>query len=139
MKDSAIRYLIAAGPLVGALSQRDQWNEWRAQVVATLDEPVFTTEIVFGEACHLLKTERAALAVLIRQVTAGRLRLVPIWTERGARAAELLARYPRMDAGDASLVVLSELHPRAKVITVDTLDFTVYRRFRNEALPLIHP
>jgi hypothetical protein len=44
-----------------------------------------------------------------------------------------------MDAGDASLVVLSELHPKAKIITTDVRDFTVYRRFRHEALPLIHP
>ena len=87
----------------------------------------------------MLKTERAALFVLIRQVTEGRLKLLPIWTERGGRAADLLARYPRMDAGDASLVVPSEAHPKAKIITVDTLDFTVYRRFRNEPLPLIHP
>ena len=45
-----------------------------------------------------------------------------------------------MDAGDASLGVLSELHPQAKIIiTTDVRDFTVYRRFRHAALPLIHP
>lgn len=139
MKATAIRYLIAAGPLVGALSQRDQWHEWSAQVVATLDEPVFTTEVVFGEACHLLKSERSALGVLIRQVTEERLNLVPIWATYGTRAAKLLADYPSMDAGDASLVVLSELHPRAKIITVDTRHFTVYRRFGDQRLPLVHP
>eukprot|EP01041_Mallomonas_annulata_P032588 gene32588-55086_t len=46
---SVIRYLIDAGPLVGALSVRDQWHTWSARVIATLDEPVFTTEVVFGE------------------------------------------------------------------------------------------
>jgi hypothetical protein len=44
-----------------------------------------------------------------------------------------------MDAGDASLGVLSELHPQAKIIPTDVRDFTVYRRFRHAALPLIHP
>jgi hypothetical protein len=44
-----------------------------------------------------------------------------------------------MDAGDASLVVLSEKLPKAKLITTDVRDFTVYRRFRHEPLPLIHP
>ena len=44
-----------------------------------------------------------------------------------------------MDAGDASLVVLSERFPKAKIITTDVRDSTVYRRFRNEPLPLIHP
>ena len=48
-------------------------------------------------------------------------------------------KYPRMDAGDASLVVLSEKLSHAKIITTDVRDFSVYRRFRNESLPLIHP
>ena len=139
VKASAIRYLIDAGPLVGALSARDQWHEWSAQVIATLDEPVYTTEIVFGEACHLLNEERAALLVLVRQVAEQRLHLRSVWESNAARAAELLRRYPQMDAGDASLVVLSEQFPKARLITVDVRDFTVYRRFRNEPLPLIHP
>lgn len=139
MKVSAIRYLIDAGPLVGAFSLRDQWHDWSAQVVATLDEPVFTTEIVFGEACHLLKSQRAALLGLVRQVAEGRLNLVPIWAAHGARASALLSSYPQMDAGDASLVVLSEHCPRAKIITLDVKDFTIYRRFRDQRLPLIHP
>jgi len=139
VKASAIRYLIDAGPLVGALSSRDQHHAWSAGVIATLDEPVFTTEIVFGEACHLLVGERPAMLVLIRMVAEKRLNLLPVWAEYGDRAAALLTRYPRMDAGDASLVVLSERFPHAKIITTDVRHFTVYRRFRNEALPLLHP
>ena len=108
-------------------------------MVATLDEPVFTAEVVFGEACHLLKNETSAVLALVRQVTEKRLNLIPIWETGGARASELLSRYPQMDAGDASLVVLSEKFPKAKIITTDVRDFTVYRRFRNETLPLIHP
>ena len=139
MKASAVRYLIDAGPLVGALSARDQWHAWSARVIATLDEPVFSTELVFGEACHLLNGERDAMLVLVRLVTEKRLNLLPIWTHHGARASALLGHYSQMDAGDASLVVLSELHPKAKIITIDVRHFTVYRRFRHEALPLIHP
>jgi hypothetical protein len=46
-----------------------------------------------------------------------------------------------LDAGPlvAWLVVLSELHPRAVIVTVDVKDFRVYRRFRREALPLLMP
>lgn len=139
MKVSATRYVIDAGPLIGAFSQRDQWHVWSAQVIATLDEPVSTTEIVFGEACHRLKSERAARRALIQQVTEHRLNLVSIWETHGPRAAELMAIYPQMDAGDASLVVLSEKLPKARIVTTDVRDFTVYRRFRNEPVPLIHP
>jgi uncharacterized protein len=139
VKASAVRYLIDAGPLVGAFSQRDQWHTWSAGVVATLDEPVFTSETVFAEACHLLKIERSAMLGLIRLVAEKRLNLLPTWELRGHRAIALLSQYPQMDAGDASLVVLSEAFPKAKLITVDVRDFTVYRRFRNEPLPLIAP
>ena len=125
--------------MVGALSSRDQWHAWSVGVVATLDEPVFTTEIVFGEACHLLGLERPAILVLIRMVEEKRLNLIPVWSDHGDRASALLRHYPQMDAGDASLVVLSERFPKAKIITTDVRDFTVYRRFRNEPLPLIHP
>ncbi len=139
MKASAIRYIIDAGPLVGALSRCDQWHARSAGVIATLDEPGFSTEVVFGEACHLLKFERTAMHALIRQVAERRLNLIPIWEVHGTRAAELLAAYPQMDAGDASLVVLSEQFPKARIITTDVRDFTVYRRFRHEPLPRIHP
>ena len=139
MKDSAIRYLIDAGPLVGALSTRDQWHKWSAQIIATLDERVFTTEIVFGEACHLLNHERRGLLALVQQVAERRLMLSSVWDRSARRVASLMEQYPQMDAGDASLVVLSEQFPRAKIITVDVRDFTVYRRFGDEPLPLIHP
>ncbi|MDO8539252.1 MAG: hypothetical protein Q7S40_02345 [Opitutaceae bacterium] len=44
-----------------------------------------------------------------------------------------------MDAADASLVVLSELYPKAKLLTIDARHFGIYRRRENEALPLIAP
>jgi hypothetical protein len=43
-----------------------------------------------------------------------------------------------MDAGDANLVLLSELCPRAYLITVDD-DVRHYRRFRTQAIPLMIP
>ena len=70
-------------------------------------------------------------------VSERRLNLLSVWSDHGARAATLLSQYPQMDAGDASLVVLSELHPKAKIITTDVRDFTDYRRFGHERLPLI--
>ena len=50
-----------------------------------------------------------------------------------------MLKFERMDAADASLVVLSELHPRAIVVTVDARDFRVYRRFRRNSIPLLTP
>lgn len=138
VKASAIRYLVDAGPLVAALSARDQWHHWAVQTMAFIDEPVATSELALAEACHLLKSERSGLRQIVRFIASGRLLPLSPW-DSASRMEELLEKYPFMDAGDASLVVLSEKLPKARIITTDIRDFTVYRRFRNEPLPLIHP
>ncbi len=138
MKASEIRYLIDAGPLIAALSVRDQWHHWAVQTMSIIDEPVATSEFTLAEACHRLKSDRPGLRRLIGFVASGRLSPLSPWSA-ASRMDELLAKYSFMDAGDASLVVLSERLPRAKIITTDVRDFSVYRRFRNEPLPLIHP
>ena len=48
-------------------------------------------------------------------------------------------KYGQMDVADASLIVLSELNPRARLITIDRRDFTVYRRNDGNPVPCIMP
>lgn len=138
MKASEIDYLVDAGPIVGLLSETDQWHAWSDSVLTVLDTRLATTEIVFGEICHLLRKDRVGLFAAIEAIEDGRIVLLSVW-DRASQIRTLLEKYPNMDAGDASLVVLSEKLPKAKIITTDVRDFTVYRRFRNEPLPLIHP
>ena len=138
MKASAIEYLVDAGPVVGLLSETDQWHAWSHSVLTVLDAQFATTETVWGEICHLLRKDRVALFAAIEALVSGSIVLLPAW-DHVSRIRTFIEKYPQMDAGDASLVVLSEKIPKAKIITTDVRDFTVYRRFRNEALPLIHP
>ena len=138
VKASTINYLVDAGPLIGFLDRDDQWHEWSLRTLEVLDEPLATTETVVAEVCHRLRKLRPALGVIPRLVAEGRLQLVPAFAEQPGRVGELLAKYPEMDAGDATLVVLSELFPRAKLITVDD-DFRRYRRSRNQIIPLVIP
>lgn len=138
MKASTINYLVDAGPLIGFLDRDDQWHEWSTRTLEVLDEPLATTETVVAEACHRLRKLRPALAVIPRLIAEGRLQLVPAFADQPGRVGELLAKYPAMDAGDATLVVLSELFPRAKLITVDD-DFRRYRRLRNQGIQLVMP
>jgi len=44
-----------------------------------------------------------------------------------------------MDVADGCVLRLAERFPQAKVITTDVRDFRVYRRNRDELIPLIHP
>ena len=43
------------------------------------------------------------------------------------------------DLADLCLIRMSELFPKLPVITTDVKDFRIYRRGRNEAIPLIYP
>jgi hypothetical protein len=44
-----------------------------------------------------------------------------------------------MDVADGCVLQLAEQFPRAKVITTDLRDFTIYRRPHGQPLNLIHP
>ena len=41
-----------------------------------------------------------------------------------------------MDLADASVVVVSERHPRAQVFTVDRTDFSIYQRTDRQVIDL---
>lgn len=133
MKASA-EVILDAGPLVAWLSASDQHHAWCADIFDRLALPLVTTEAVIAEtAHHLLGYERSADA-LCEILESGGLRLVPI---TDLRAVCAFMRRHQTDFTDASIVWLSEQLPHARVFTADFGDFQVYRRFRNQPLPLI--
>lgn len=132
--------MVDAGPLVGAFWVADQWHEWSRRTLSALGGPVFTTETVFAEAAHHLKAQMPALLQLLTALESGLIRFQPVYPAGVGRAAEIIRDYsPRADWGDASLVVLSERHPRAQLVTVDVRDFSVYRRRNGSPVPTIMP
>ena len=112
---------------------RRQWaREWLGQ--ATL--PLMTSAANLQEAGWLLNNH----AYPIQMVLDGDLE-INLDTQEEANALHgLMSKYAdRMDMADASIVRLSELHPRAKVLTVDKTDFKIYRRFGRENIPCDFP
>ncbi len=107
--------------------------------MAIIAEPLWTSEVVLAEACYNLGQNTSAVRQLLAHVQTGHLRLIATVEPNVARLVALMEKYERMDVCDGSLVVLSEQFPKAKIITVDTRDFPVYRRFGREPLPLIMP
>jgi predicted nucleic acid-binding protein len=133
-------YLVDAGPLVGAFWEADQWHNWSRKTLASLDRPAFTTETVFAEAAHHLKAHIPALLQLLAALDNGLVCFEPVFPGSTARAAEIIIRYaPRADWADASLVILSERHPRARLVTLDVRDFSIYRRSDGSPVPCIMP
>jgi predicted nucleic acid-binding protein len=125
---------------MGAFFPSDQWHAWSRAVFVSLGAEVYTTECAFAEAAHHLKPYPAGLIDLLDALHAGRVRLFPVYPEHTARCIELVQKYPaRMDVGDASLLILSELHPHARLITTDVADFRLYRRKDGTPVPAIMP
>ncbi|HVW22177.1 MAG TPA: DNA-binding protein [Opitutaceae bacterium] len=140
MKASVLRYLVDAGPLVGAFSRNDRWHAWSRNVLVSLGSEVHTSECVFAEAACRLKPYPMGLISLLDALHSGRVRFSPVYPEHAVRCIELIRKFPdRMDVGDASLVILSELNPRARLITTDAADFNLYRRKDGSAVPSILP
>lgn len=132
-------YIADTGPVVGWMNARDQWHAWSVGVLESLEPPLITCEAVIAEAAWLLSRSRESIDRLYGLVEAGALRVADLLPEHMPHIRALAAKYPQMDFCDAGVVRLSEMFPRAKVITTDYRHFSVYRRFRDKPLPLIHP
>jgi uncharacterized protein len=139
VKASTPSHLLDAGPLVGLLDADDQWHEWSRKTLTSIPGALRTTETAVAEACYHLREHRPALSAILRMIDAGALVLEPLVQRYAARIGRLLADYTQMDFGDATLVVLSELYPKAKLVTIDVRDFSIYRRSDGSPVPIIAP
>lgn len=134
-----IEHIADTGPLIGWINRKDQWHDWTVATLESLQPPLITCEAVIAEAAWSLGKSREAIDRLFDMIDVGALRIVELLPEHAPHMRALVAKYPQMDFCDAAIVRLSEIFPRAKVVTVDSADFTVYRRFGNKHLDLIHP
>jgi hypothetical protein len=133
-------YLVDTGPLVAAFRRpedRDPFTPWAAKLLRSLPYPLFTCDAVLTEAAHFLRSPARLLEAINRGLLVSRFD-----TQAAApRLAELIKRYADhpMDFADACLVCLSEQTRDSKIVTVDRSDFTTYRRFGREPIPLLLP
>jgi predicted nucleic acid-binding protein len=138
-KASVTDHIADTGPLLGWINSRDQWHAWSAGVLEGLSPPLITCEAVIAEASWQLGRSRVAVDQLYGLVDAGALRIVDLLPEHMPHLRALSAKYPQMDFCDAAVVRLSEIFPRARVITTDSAHFSIYRRFGSKTIALIHP
>jgi predicted nucleic acid-binding protein len=102
--------------------------------------PAFTVEAVVSECLFLLRRNRLDPQALFSLLETGVVAIEPGAKGDTPRLVRLCRTYGDvpMSWADASLVALSEKHPKAQLMTFDS-DFTVYRRFGTERLPLVQP
>jgi uncharacterized protein len=127
------------GPLVAYLNRNDPYHSWAVAVMKQVRSPMLTTEPVLTEVAYFLRTDRIDVDPLFQLLERNAVRLdLPVATH-WPRLRTLMARYDQMDLADASIVVLSERHPRSQVVTVDRRDFSIYRRNDRQVIDFIAP
>jgi len=132
-------HLLDTGPLVGWINSHDQWHAWSVKVLEGLQPPLITCEAVIAEAAWQLGKSREAVDQLYGLIESGAVRIVELLPDHISHLRALSAKYPEMDFCDAAMVRLAEMFPKATVVTIDSAHFTVYRKFRDKPLALVHP
>ncbi len=101
--------------------------------------PMLTCEAVLTEVVYFLREDELVVDPLFQLLERGALRVAFDLSAHWPRTRTLMARYRRMDLADASVVVMSELHARCQVLTVDRTDFSVYRRNDRQVIDFVAP
>ena len=127
------------GPLVAYLNRNDPHHAWAAALMKQLRPPLLVCEPVLTEAAYFLRDDRVSVRPLFDMVERGAIKpdfsLASHWT----RVRTLMERYERMDLADATVVVMSELHAKSRVLTVDRRDFSTYRRNDRQVIDFVAP
>jgi uncharacterized protein len=127
------------GPLVAYLNRNDRYHSWAVAVMKQVRSPMWTTEPVLAEVAYVLRTDRIDVDPLFQLLERDAVKLDLPVAAHWSRLRTLMARYDQMDLADASIVVLSERHPRSQVVTVDRRDFSIYRRNDRQVIDFIAP
>jgi len=127
------------GPLVAYLNRHDPHHAWALAVMKQIRPPMLTCEPVLTEAVYFLREDGLDIDPLFQLLERGALRLQLDISEHWPRIRTLMARYRQMDLADASIVVMSELHIRSQVFTIDRKDFSVYRRNDRQMIDFVAP
>lgn len=134
------RFILDTGPLVALIDNKEPTHHWVVSEFARITSPLLTCEPVLTEACHLLARIKGGRAAVLEFVRRGVLTVPLRLADEVLAVSKLMARYADqpMSLADACLVRLSERHPSAIVLTLDS-DFRHYRRNGRQVIPLRMP
>lgn len=127
------------GPLVAYLNRKDPHHAWAVELMKQVLPPMLTCAPVLTEVVYFLREDGVTVDPLFQLIERGALRLDFDLSAHWPRVRTLMARYQRMDLADASLVVMTEQHPRAQVLTIDRTDFGIYRRNDRQVIDFVAP
>ena len=127
------------GPLLAYLNRSDAHHAWAVELMKAVRAPLLVSEPVLTEVVYFLREDRMAVDPLFELIEREAVRLEFDMSTHWPRIRTLMSRYRRMDLADASIVVMSELHARSQVLTIDRKDFSVYRRNDRQVIDFVAP
>ena len=101
--------------------------------------PALTCESVLTEAAYFLREDRVDVDPLFKLIERKAVLLDFDLSVHWPRVRLLMKRWEQMDLADASIVVMSELHAKSRVLTVDRKDFSIYRRNDRQIIDFAAP
>jgi len=127
------------GPLVALLNRGDNNHQWANGVWQIITPPLFTCDAVLVEDFFLLRNQRR-IDDIFTFITRGAIELPFSLKDEYPSVQKLMTQYASvpMSLADACLVRMSELYPDSPILTLDS-DFTIYRKNRNQPIPVIMP
>ena len=127
------------GPLVAYLNRSDAHHAWAVAVMKGVRAPLLVSEPVLTEVVYFLREDGMGVDPLFELIEREAVRLEFDISTHWPRIRTLMSRYRQMDLADASIVVMSELHARSRVLTIDRKDFSVYRRNDRQVIDFVAP
>ena len=127
------------GPLVAYLNRSDAHHAWAVAVMKGVRAPLLVCEPVLTEVVYFLREDGMGVDPLFELIEREAIRLEFDIATHWPRIRTIMSRYRQMDLADASIVVMSELHARSRVLTIDRKDFSVYRRNDRQVIDFVAP
>jgi len=134
------RIIIDTGVLVAFLMGSDKFHQWSVQTLNHIQYPLLTCELVLTEVCFLLQKIHLGREKVLQLVQQKYLEILFYLSPEVESIRILMQRYDSvpMSLADACLVKMAEIYTDASVLTLDS-DFRIYRKHRNQIIPLIMP
>ena len=132
-----MRAISDTGFVVAFLNRLDRHHGWAAEIALRATEPFLTCEAVLAESAFLVQSSSKVMALVQR----GFLKLAFELPKNIEQVTALAGRYDdrQPDLADLCLVRMSEIYTDHPILTVDEVDFRVYRRNGRETIPIICP
>ena len=132
--------ILDASVFVALIDRHDSYHNWAVQELAKIFPPLLTCEDAITETCFLLQRITSSKEIIFSFIDKGVVQ-IPFYLDEETQSIEkLLVRYQNVpiSLANACLVRMSEIYAGSAILTLDS-DFKIYRKHRNEQIPVIMP